>query len=126
MPTLTLTSDSVRHIAASCNVEIVDSVSLATRAAQYLPIPADLHKSVAAGLNRDYPQGLYEHQALAIEEILRGHDIALSTPTASGKSLVFITTAVDILLKDADAQVLAIYPAKALIRDQVAKWEARA
>jgi len=32
---------------------------------------------------------LYSHQAEAIEQILKGNDIIVTTPTASGKSLIY-------------------------------------
>jgi DEAD/DEAH box helicase domain-containing protein len=53
-----------------------------------------------------------------------GGDICLSTSTASGKSLVFMAVAVDLILRDQNSKVLAFYPARALIQDQIEKWEA--
>ena len=49
--------------------------------------------------------------------------MCLATPTASGKSLVFMSVAAHCTLTDRFAKVLAIYPAKALIQDQLTKWE---
>jgi DEAD/DEAH box helicase domain-containing protein len=69
-----------------------------------------------------YPHGLYSHQAGAIEATLRGHDVCLATSTASGKSLAFMSVAADMLLRDERATVLALYPARALIQDQIEKW----
>ena len=46
------------------------------------------------------------------------------TPTASGKSLVYMSGAVNLLMNDSNAKVLALYPARALIQDQKGKWEA--
>jgi DEAD/DEAH box helicase domain-containing protein len=92
------------------------------RVASFAPIPAGLHPSVDNGLRLRFPQGLYAHQAQAIAAAMDGNDLALATATASGKSLVFITLAADIALRDPSARILALYPARALIQDQLRKW----
>jgi DEAD/DEAH box helicase domain-containing protein len=119
-----LTVDVVRDVATECGLEIAQSLILPKRPPKHLSVPSRLHREIAAQLTRDYPMGLYKHQSLALESLLNGNDVALSTSTASGKSLVFITAAIDILLKDPNSKVLALYPAKALIRDQIEKWDA--
>ena len=119
-----LTVTAVRQVATECEVEITQSLTLPVRKARYSGIPERLHPQVSAALQREYPLGLYRHQTLALEALLDDRDVALSTSTASGKSLVFITAAMDILFKQPFAKILAFYPAKALIRDQIAKWEA--
>lgn len=119
-----LTVDVVRQVATECGLEIAQSLVLSKRPAKYLPVPHRLHPEIGTRLSHDYTMGLYKHQSLALESLLDGNDVALSTSTASGKSLVFITAAIDILLKDPSSKVLALYPAKALIRDQIEKWDA--
>lgn len=123
MPSQGLAVEVVEQIAAECSVQVVQTLTLPIREAKYSNIPNRLHPTVVARLERDYPSGLYRHQAMAIDALLDGKDVALSTSTASGKSLVFITAAMDILAKDPAAKVMALYPAKALIRDQIDKWE---
>ena len=88
------------------------------------PIPANLHPELAARLQMQYPDGLYRHQAMAIEHAVQGLDVALTTPTSSGKSLVFMTSALQILLADPTARIVALYPMKALSNDQFGKWQA--
>ncbi len=61
---------------------------------------------------------LYSHQAEAIEAIDAGEDVILCTPTASGKTLSFLLPFLTIRQEFGDATALAIYPAKALTRDQ--------
>ncbi len=61
---------------------------------------------------------LYSHQAEAIEAIAAGEDVILCTPTASGKTLSFLLPFLTIRQEVRDATALAIYPAKALTRDQ--------
>jgi DEAD/DEAH box helicase domain-containing protein len=67
--------------------------------------------------------GIYGHQKEAMEAFNDGMDVCLATGTASGKSLVFQTCAIELLSKQCDARILAIYPLKALGNEQEAKWE---
>ena len=74
-------------------------------------------------LKEKYPQGLYLHQKEALKEALKGKNICITTRAASGKSLVFYLVGLHHLLKDPQARILAIYPLKALGREQREKWE---
>jgi len=88
------------------------------------PVPTELHQDVYKFLKESYPQGLYSHQAEAMRKYTEDEqDICLATSTSSGKSLTFMTMAADLLKDDSTAKVIAFYPAKALIRDQLRKWE---
>ncbi|MDP3719498.1 MAG: DEAD/DEAH box helicase [Acidobacteriota bacterium] len=75
-----------------------------------------------ASLKAAFPIGLYSHQAQALQAVAGRKDICLATATASGKSLVFMAASLDLLLKNPFAKVVALYPAKALIQDQLEKW----
>lgn len=86
--------------------------------------PPALDARVSAHLGALHQQGIYTHQAEAIERFLAGEDVCLATATASGKSLPFMTCAADLLVRDPSARVLVLYPARALIRDQDARWRA--
>src|SRR6266702_1423901 len=87
---------SIHDIAEQSGFRIVDQVHFAGRAAQYEPVPERLEPKVKELLQRHHPNGLYSHQAQAIELVLDGQDVCLATPTASGKSLVFIAATVDL------------------------------
>jgi len=63
---------------------------------------------------------LYSHQAASVDAIAAGKDVILCTPTASGKTLSFLLPLCRIRAEEPDATALAIYPAKALTRDQLA------
>jgi DEAD/DEAH box helicase domain-containing protein len=63
---------------------------------------------------------LYHHQADAYDAVAAGCDVILCTPTASGKTLSFILPLCKIRAENPDATALALYPAKALTRDQLA------
>jgi DEAD/DEAH box helicase domain-containing protein len=61
---------------------------------------------------------LYAHQSEAIDAIASGQDVILCTPTASGKTLSFLLPFCRMRVLEPGATALAIYPAKALTRDQ--------
>ena len=69
---------------------------------------------------------LYLHQAMGLELVGQGHNLVISTGTASGKSLVFQAPALHHLATDPNATAIAIYPIKALARDQVIRWQSMA
>lgn len=64
---------------------------------------------------------LYKHQAQAIKEFLEGNNVALVTPTASGKTLPYVISYLEELEKDPEAVALYIAPINALINDQAKK-----
>jgi DEAD/DEAH box helicase domain-containing protein len=94
------------------------------RESNLYPVPAELHEDVFKFLKKSYPDGLYSHQAEAIRKYIDDEqDICLATSISSGKSLAFMTATADLLKFDSSAKVIAFYPAKALIRDQLRKWK---
>ena len=114
----------INEIAQQSGYQILGQERLPSRQAKFLPIPSRLHKSVRDLIAQSYPDGLYGHQAEAIDAGLKGDDICLATLTASGKSLVYMVLAADMILRDNHSRVIAFYPARALIQDQLGKWEA--
>lgn len=62
---------------------------------------------------------LYTHQAEALTFLLRGANVLLSTPTASGKSLVYNVAVLEKILRDPEAKALYLFPLKALEQDQL-------
>ncbi len=66
-------------------------------------------------------RALYSHQAAAIEKIRQGENVVVSTPTASGKTLIYNLPVVESWRQDPKAKALYIFPLKALEQDQ---WKA--
>lgn len=64
---------------------------------------------------------LYKHQADAIKLVREGKNIVVSSPTASGKTEVYLSEIVDAALKRQNSLIL--YPTKALSRDQLKKFQ---
>lgn len=118
----TVSPESVRKLAEEAGFRVVESLEIPSREARSAPIPRCLDTRLAQYLREKYPNGLYCHQADAIEAAIRGEDVTLATPTASGKSDVFLTVGQHLLLEQPSAVVLALYPSRALIQDQMGKW----
>jgi len=64
----------------------------------------------------------YIHQAEAITRAKEGKNICITTSTGSGKTLIFQMAALEIISKNPDAKILAIYPMKALGNQQEERW----
>ncbi|QDV07476.1 ATP-dependent RNA helicase DbpA [Planctomycetes bacterium Poly30] len=61
----------------------------------------------------------YAHQAQAIDAALRGEDVLVATPTASGKTVCYTAPVIQSLLESGgSARALFLYPTKALSQDQ--------
>ncbi len=69
------------------------------------------------------PNGIYTHQHMALSSFQRGNHVCIATGTASGKSLVFYLAAIEQLSRSTDSRVLALYPLKALGREQEDRWK---
>jgi len=91
------------------------------RAARTAPIPAGVDDRIAQLLKQRGVEQLYTHQARAIELALEGHDVLVSTPTASGKTIAYTVPVLQGLLEtDGSARALFLFPTKALSQDQTA------
>ena len=89
------------------------------RVGRFAPPPAALHPSLTDWLTARYPDGLYTHQALAVENLLAGRHTVVTTRTSSGKSLLYALPVFDALLRDPAATTLFLFPQKALANDQL-------
>jgi DEAD/DEAH box helicase domain-containing protein len=81
------------------------------------PLPDDLHPTLLKGLRGAGVTALYSHQAEAWDAAAVG-PFVVTTGTASGKSLCFNLTTLDVLCSDPKARALYLYPTKALAQDQ--------
>lgn len=79
------------------------------------PLPQQLSRALAAqGIER-----LYSHQAKALKVVRAGGDLVVSTPTASGKSLIYALPVLERLMKKPGSRTLMLFPLKALEQDQL-------
>ena len=121
---LTNIHEEIGEILAKRRCEIKLRVDEPQREGRYLPVPRILNQKLVAETKKRFPQGLYSHQAIAVtKSVLQKKHIAMTTSTASGKSLGFILPAFHALLSSSQASVLYVFPIKALANDQMRKLE---
>jgi len=86
------------------------------------PLPPPLTAALAAtGVER-----LWSHQAAALAAARARRDVLVTTPTASGKSLVFQLPVLEEAMVGGVGRALFLFPLKALGQDQRTKFEALA
>ena len=73
------------------------------------PLSAEVQAALAA---RNVTQ-LFTHQAQAIDAVMDGHNVVVSTSTASGKSLCYNIPILEALVRDRRACALYMFPTKA-------------
>lgn len=86
----------------------------------FLPSDSPVMRMVSGA---PYDGKVYKHQYLALKSAKAGDNICLATSTASGKSLVFQMTAINLLTQNPQALVLALYPQKSLAKEQTERWQ---
>ena len=106
-------------------MNIHDEITIPGQEARYGETPAWLMDSPVWPAVKAQTGGdqLYLHQAMGLELLGQGHNLVISTGTASGKSLVFQAPTLHHLVANPNATAIAIYPIKALARDQVIRWQ---
>jgi DEAD/DEAH box helicase domain-containing protein len=102
---------------------VTDTVVEPARTAVLMSVPSQIGPATRRAIANKYPNGIYRHQAVAMEAALDGKDVVLTTPTASGKSLVFRAVAQELLSRNPNAKVLALFPTQALAEDQENGWK---
>src|SRR3972149_5812378 len=83
------------------------------------PFPTALDGQLAEALARRGIERLYSHQAEAVEAVLAGRNVAVVTPTASGKTLCYNLPVLHTIVGDPNARALYLFPTKALAQDQL-------
>lgn len=86
------------------------------------PLPGPLQAALAAGGARQ----LWSHQIEGLEALRRGEHVLVTTPTASGKSLIFHLPVLEEVIRGGPGKALFLFPLKALGQDQRAKLAALA
>ncbi len=86
--------------------------------ARFTPFPGKLDRRLCAALHSRGIENLYSHQAEAVEHALEGRNVAIVTPTASGKTLCYNLPVLNSLLADTSGRALYLFPTKALAEDQ--------
>jgi DEAD/DEAH box helicase domain-containing protein len=79
----------------------------------------DLNPELSRMLAEMGIESLYSHQAEALNLIRKGENVIISTPTASGKSMIFNLAVLEKIMTDEKTKALYLFPLKALEQDQL-------
>ena len=101
---------------------------LKARPARFQAWPPTLSIGLVQVLKNSGVGSLWTHQAQAVEALHRGSHVAVTTPTASGKTLCFNLPVLQSISENPKTRALYIYPVKALAQDQLKtlqEWSGR-
>ncbi|HKI65752.1 MAG TPA: DEAD/DEAH box helicase [Solirubrobacterales bacterium] len=102
---------------------IVAESSEAERASRLVAMPRGLDPGLVEALGRAGIERLYSHQRDALK-VAATSNLAITSGTASGKSLAFNLPVLDGIARDPKRRALYLYPTKALAQDQARKLSA--
>ena len=112
----------IQDFLLSINWKVAGKISLPESNPEYFPVK-DLKLSTASKeFLKTFEQGIYRHQKEAIRLSKEGRNVCISTGTASGKTLAFHVAALEVLTRNPSSKILAVYPMKALGREQENRW----
>src|SRR3989442_12295830 len=89
----------------------------------FAAIPEAVDARLRAALEARGIKQLYIHQAEAFEQIEAGRNVVIVTPTASGKTLCYNLPVLNLLMRDAGARAMYLFPTKALAEDQLHEFQ---
>lgn len=104
--------------------QLAGKLTLPGQSARFADYP--LPEPLARALARQGVERLWSHQVEGLEALASGRNALVTTPTASGKSLVFHLPVLEETLAGGEGRALFLYPLKALGRDQKGKFDALA
>ena len=103
--------------------QIGAALHLPAEPARYAEADLELPESVGRALAREGARRLWAHQAEGLMALRRGDNVLVTTPTASGKSLIFQLPVLEEAATGGAGKALFLYPLKALGQDQKAKFD---
>ena len=95
----------------------------AARPGEFADFPETLSPALGKALLTRGIDRLYTHQAEAFAHAAAGRNVAIVTPTASGKTLCYNLPVLNGLLADANARAMYLFPTKALAEDQLHEFQ---
>ena len=103
---------SVSHGKVLPVLQIVHMEDIPARQPQYALPSVPLSEPVQAALQARNITQMFTHQAKAIDTVLAGKNVVVSTSTASGKSLCYNIPILEALVQDRRACALYMFPTK--------------
>jgi DEAD/DEAH box helicase domain-containing protein len=116
------------------SLEILQEMSLknnSIRAMKHIPAqegryrkyPTEVHPALVEALKEKGFSKLYSHQHQSWHLLKKEKNIAIVTPTASGKTLCYNLPVLDAILKNPSSRAIYLFPTKALAQDQRAELD---
>ncbi len=102
--------------------QLVHTAHLPSSPTRFEELDPPLPGPLTDALKRGGVPHLWSHQAEGIAAVRRGEDVLVTTPTASGKSLIFQVPALEEALRGGPGHGLFLFPLKALGQDQRGKF----
>ncbi len=99
--------------------QVVHHEVLAQAPASFGKNRIDWPKALEEGLKHLGIEMLYQHQVSATDAVRKGKNVIVSTPTASGKSLIYNLPVFEQIMRVPDSTALYLFPLKALAQDQL-------
>jgi DEAD/DEAH box helicase domain-containing protein len=90
---------------------------------QYQDYPSDIHPALLEALQEKGFPNLYSHQRSSWQALKEGKNIAVVTPTASGKTLCYNLPVLHEILQNPSSRAIYLFPTKALSQDQRAELD---
>jgi DEAD/DEAH box helicase domain-containing protein len=104
--------------------EVITAVHrIPSREAEWAPMPDWVRPELVRAYRAKGIEKLYSHQAEAAERVRQGKNVAVVTPTASGKTLCYNLTILNAVLENPDTRALYLFPTKALAQDQLSELQ---
>lgn len=102
--------------------QIIFKTRIPAKQARYGTLGFDLEPELTKWLEQRNIR-LYSHQVAALNTIHAGKNVVITTPTASGKTLIFSLAVANMIAQKRATTALFLYPTKALSNDQMKKLE---
>jgi len=96
---------------------------LPAREGCYRDYPSDIHPAIVDALKEKGFLKLYSHQYSSWQSLKEGKNIAVVTPTASGKTLCYNLPVLHSVLQNPSSRAIYLFPTKALAQDQKAELD---
>ncbi len=107
------------HPVLGPNISHVQHIS--GRPAEYSDYPDSVDSHLKSAYQGRGIKQLYSHQAATWTNIQAGKNVTVVTPTASGKTMCYNLSVLQMILDDPNAKALYLFPTKALSQDQMAE-----
>src|ERR1043166_277247 len=101
-----------------------ESFYIAAREAKHVPVPKHLLRGKVGKwitANENFKDGMWSHQAVALDHLREGKNVVVTTSTGSGKSDIYKAHSLYTFDAFPSSKAIGFFPAKALQTDQLDK-----